>query len=96
MNHNYYIYILTNKKYGILYIGVTSNLERRLQEHHSKIIKGFTSKYNLDKLVYYEHYNDVNESIVREKQLKGWKRDKKIELIDNINSDWKDLSEEVL
>jgi putative endonuclease len=79
----------------VLYIGVTNNLERRLQEHKSKTIKGFTYKYNLDKLVYYEYYNDVTEAILREKQLKGWKRSRKIELIENINSDWEDLGEKI-
>ena len=91
---NYYIYILTNKNNTTLYTGVTNNLERRLQEHKTKIIKGFTSKYNLDKLVYYENCNNVEEAIAREKQIKGYRREKKNELIKIINENWIDLSED--
>ena len=88
---DYYVYILSNKS-RTLYIGVTNNLERRLYEHKNKLIPGFTKKYNLTKLVYYETTNDIGEAIYREKQLKGWLRIKKIMLIEESNPDWDDLS----
>jgi putative endonuclease len=91
MSKNSYIYILTNKKNGILYIGVTADLSKRIWEHKNKITKGFTSKYNLDKLVYCEHYEDVTMAIKREKILKSWKRDWKIKLIEGANPNWDDL-----
>ncbi len=84
---------MTNKS-RTLYTGVTNDLNRRVYEHKNKLIKGFTSKYNITKLVYYEEYNDINDAIRREKQIKGWSRKKKIELIESINPEWKDLSEE--
>jgi putative endonuclease len=84
---------MTNKSKTI-YIGVTNNLVKRVYEHKSKIIKGFTSKYNINKLVYYEVFNDVTNAIAREKQLKGWLRKKKIDLIESINPEWKDLTNE--
>jgi putative endonuclease len=90
---DYYIYILTNKKHGTFYIGITNNLMRRIYEHKNGIIKGFTKKYNLDKLVYFEQTTDINAAIRREKRLKKWNRAWKIELIESINSEWKDLSE---
>ena len=90
---DYYIYILTNKKHGTLYIGITNNLMRRIYEHKNGIIKGFTKKYNLDKLVYFEQTTDINAAIQREKRLKKWNRAWKIELIESINPEWKDLSE---
>lgn len=89
----YYVYIMTNWSNKVLYIGVTNNLERRCYEHKHKIIKGFTDKYNINKLVYFEMTNDIKEAIKRENQLKGWLRKKKIELIEKINPEWKDLSE---
>jgi putative endonuclease len=89
---SYYVYILANKSNSVLYIGVTNNLERRLYEHKNKIIKGFTSKYNLQKLVYFEVFNEASLSIAREKQLKGWLREKKNALISSVNPDWRDLS----
>ena len=88
---NYYVYILTNKS-KTLYIGVTNNLERRVHEHKNKLIEGFTKKYNLDKLVYYEVLNNIEDAIRREKQLKNWHREWKINLIESVNKDWKDLS----
>lgn len=88
----YYIYIMTNKS-KTLYIGVTDNLERRVYEHKNKLIEGFTKKYNITKLVYYEMTNDVLSAIEREKQIKGWLRKKKIALIEAANPEWKDLSE---
>ena len=77
---------------GTLYTGVTNNLERRVYEHKHKLVPGFTSKYNITKLVYYEEGNDVNEALSREKQIKGWLRAKKIALIESLNPEWKDLS----
>lgn len=88
----YYVYILTNKNNTVLYIGMTNNLIRRLYEHKNKIIKGFTARYNIDKLVYYEITNDVEEAIVREKILKKWNRRKKENLINISNPNWEDLS----
>ncbi len=92
--NTYYIYFLTNWNNKVLYIGVTNNLERRIYEHKNKLVDGFTKKYNLNKLVYYEHGNDVEGAIIREKQLKGWTRAKKNTLIESTNSDWKDLSQD--
>ncbi|HLA87600.1 MAG TPA: GIY-YIG nuclease family protein [Anaerolineales bacterium] len=90
MRH-YYVYIMTNKS-KTLYTGVTNNLERRVYEHKHKLVAGFTSKYNITKLVHYEETNDVQEALVREKQIKGWLRSKKIALIEVENPEWKDLS----
>ena len=90
---NFYVYIVTNNS-RTLYIGVTNNLSRRIYEHKSKLIEGFTKKYNIHKLVYFEVFNNPDEAIRREKQLKGWWRKKKIALIKSTNPEWKDLSEE--
>ena len=89
----YYIYILTNKTNSTLYIGVTNDLSRRLYEHKTAQVDGFTKKYNVVKLVYYEIYADINDAILREKQLKHWTRQKKNDLIQIQNSSWDDLSE---
>ncbi|MEA5568118.1 GIY-YIG nuclease family protein [Anabaena sp. UHCC 0399] len=89
--NNYYIYIMTNNS-KTLYTGVTNDLNRRVYEHKQKIIPGFTQKYNITKLVYFEDTSDVNTAIAREKQIKGWLREKKIALIESINPEWKDLS----
>ena len=91
INNQYYIYILANKRNGTLYIGVTSNLIKRLYEHKNNIIEGFTKKYNIHKLVYYETTNDIESAIRREKQLKKWNRKWKINLIENSNPEWIDL-----
>ncbi|MFA5080180.1 MAG: GIY-YIG nuclease family protein [Candidatus Paceibacterota bacterium] len=91
---NYYIYIITNYNNTVLYTGVTNNLKRRIQEHKNKIILGFSSKYNLNKIVYYEQFSDIEDAISREKQIKGGSREKKIILINNMNPEWKDLSAE--
>ena len=80
-NKQYYIYILTNKSNKVIYIGVTNDLERRMFEHRNKLVEGFTKRYNLMKLVYYEVTEDVESAITREKQLKNWHRDWKINLI---------------
>lgn len=89
--HSYYIYILTNKIHTVLYTGVTNDLTRRCYEHKNQLVKGFTEKYNVDKLVYYELFDFVDLAINREKQLKGFSRAKKIALIDKFNPDWFDL-----
>ncbi|MBK6912370.1 MAG: GIY-YIG nuclease family protein [Ignavibacteriales bacterium] len=88
---NYCIYILTNKNNTVLYVGVTNNLTRRIWEHKSKLIEGFTKKYNIDKLVYFESFDNPRDAIKREKQLKAGSRKKKIDLINKINPEWKDL-----
>ena len=85
---------MSNWNNKVLYTGITNNLERRVYEHKNKLLKGFTAKYNVNKLVYFEYTPDVNSAIAREKQVKGWTRQKKNELIQNINPEWKDLSEE--
>ncbi|MEA3249393.1 MAG: GIY-YIG nuclease family protein [Patescibacteria group bacterium] len=87
----YYVYIMTNERNTVLYTGVTNNIERRLYEHKNGLTKGFTSKYNVTKLVYAEEYNDVCEAIEREKQIKAGSRKKKVELIESLNSDWVEL-----
>lgn len=92
----YYIYIMTNKSDNVFYVGVTNNLLRRVYEHKEKMIKGFTEKYNLVKLVYYEIYDDVITAITREKQLKRWHRDWKINLIMAANPELTDLYNELL
>lgn len=91
MTKAYYVYILANTKNGILYIGVTGDLIRRIHEHKSKITGGFTAKYNLNLLVYFETCENAETAITREKQLKSWKRDWKIKLIEKENPDWRDL-----
>ena len=89
-----FIYILSSANKKVLYIGVTSNLAKRIWEHKNKIFEGFTSRYQVDRLVYYETYHSIEEAIVREKQLKKWSRSKKEWLITKMNVDWKDLAEE--
>ncbi len=89
----YYVYIMTNRKNGVLGVGVTDNLERRVYEHKHKMIRGFTSKYNCTRLVYYDSSPDVRAAIATEKQIKGWLRKKKMALIESMNPEWKDLSE---
>lgn len=90
-DYNYYVYINTNKRHTVLYIGVTNNLQRRQYEHRNKLIAGFTKKYNVDKLVYYKYFTDIKSAIIEEKKLKGWTRKKKINLINKSNPDWKEL-----
>ncbi len=91
----YSVYILASKKEGTLYIGVTSDLEKRVWQHKNKIIKGFTEKYNVNKLVYYEQTGNVESALTREKQLKEWQRRWKIRLIEKDNPEWNDLYEEL-
>lgn len=90
-NCNFYIYIMGSKS-GTLYIGVTNSLERRVSEHKHGLIEGFSKKYGCNKLVYLEHVPDIDAAIVREKQLKNWRREKKEALIRKANPTWKDLS----
>ena len=92
----YYIYILTNKYNTTFYIGVTNSISKRLFEHKFGLMEGFTKKYIIKKLVYLEEYNDINQAIAREKQLKGGSRDKKMKLICRMNPDFRDLSEEII
>ena len=91
MYKKYYVYILTNKIHSTLYIGVTSDLERRVHQHRSKLVSGFSKKYNLMKLIYYEEYFSSNEAILREKHLKKWKRKWKERIINEVNPNWDDL-----
>ncbi len=91
----YYIYILASQRNGTLYIGMTNNLRRRVAEHKSELVPGFTHKYHVSMLVYFEEYSDPRDAIAREKQLKWWKRKWKLELIESFNPDWKDLTKEL-
>lgn len=92
----YYVYLLASKRNGTLYLGVTSNLIKRVYEHKNNLVSGFTQKYKIHNLVYYETTDDINSAITREKQLKKWKRTWKIELIEKDNPGWKDLYFELI
>ena len=94
MQLSYYVYILTNATHSTLYIGVTKDIYRRTSEHYEKVVDGFAEKYNINKLIYVEEYNSINDAIQREKQLKGWTRKKKESLINLLNPNWKDLLRE--
>jgi putative endonuclease len=89
---SYYVYLLTNWNNKVMYVGVTNDLERRIYEHKQKLVKGFTEKYNVKKLVYFEVTEDVNAAITREKEIKKWRREKKNNLVNQVNPEWKDLS----
>ena len=91
-----YVYILFNKRNGALYTGVTSNLIKRIYEHKEKIIEGFSKRYEVDKLGYYEEYETIILAIEREKQIKSWSRKKKLELVEKVNPKWMDLYEEIV
>ena len=91
MNLSYYVYLLANRKYGTLYLGITNDLVRRVYEHKAKAVPGFTAKYGVDRLVWFEIHEDPATAISREKELKKWRRDWKISLIERDNSDWLDL-----
>ncbi len=93
---NYYVYIITNKPKGTLYIGLTNNLIRRSYEHQNGLIDGFTKKYNLKRLVYFEVFNLVEDAILREKRLKKWNRQWKIDLIEKANPNWNDLYQQLV
>ena len=95
MNRSFCIYIMTNCHNTTLYTGVTSNLLGRVEQHRSKEIKGFTFKYNIVKLIYYEIFDDPESAVLREKQIKSWSRKKKVELIESMNPGWKDLYSEL-
>jgi putative endonuclease len=95
MEKRFYVYIMANKKYGTLYIGVISNLLKRLWEHKNHVVEGFTDTYNLHKPVYYEIHETAESGIRREKRLKFWQRQWKLELVDKFNPDWDDLYESV-
>jgi len=92
--HQYYIYILASQKNGTLYIGVTNDIKRRVLEHKEKINEGFSSRYNINRLVYFESFQYINDAILREKRLKKWNRQWKINLIEEENKEWNDLSED--
>jgi len=89
----YFVYILASKRNGTLYVGVTNNLVRRLEEHRDKRMKSFTSKYSINKLVFYESFNKIEDAIYNEKCIKKWNRSWKLRLIEEVNPEWKDLSE---
>ncbi len=95
MKRNYYVYIMTNKGNTVLYTGVTNDLQRRVSEHKAKLTGGFTKRYNVSKLVYYEICDDAESAISREKQIKSGSRQKKIQLIESVNALWGDLYEEL-
>jgi putative endonuclease len=91
MEKQFYVYILANDTNTVTYTGVTSDIKRRVYEHKEKFVEGFTKKYNINKLVYYEIFGDVVNAIAREKQIKGGSRNNKIKLIESMNKDWHDL-----
>ena len=90
-DRNYFVYIMTNKWNRVLNIGVTNDLKRRVYEHKNKLLKGFTERYNIDKLVYYEMGENIESAIMREKQIKGGSRNDKIKLVKSMNKGWRDL-----
>jgi putative endonuclease len=96
MTKQFFVYIITNKINTTLYIGITSNLIQRIWQHKNKIVEGFSSKYNLDKLVYYEIYENPEHAIQREKNLKFWKREWKMKLVEGKNLKWKDLYDDLM
>jgi putative endonuclease len=89
--NEYYVYIMSSES-GVLYTGVTNDLARRVFEHKKKMIKGFTSRYKVSQLVYFESTSDISVAIAREKQIKGWRRTRKVQLINSVNPEWRDLS----
>ena len=90
-DRHYYVYVLTNWNSRVIYVGVTNDLERRVFEHKNKLVKGFTEKYNVNKLVYFEETGDVNAALTREKEIKKWRREKKDALVTNSNPQWTEL-----
>jgi len=95
MDHNYYVYITASIS-KVIYIGVTNGLIKRIQQHKEGKIAGFTQRYHVNRLVYYEHYEYVNDAIHREKELKSWHRERKIALIESMNPEWKDLYDDLI
>ncbi len=94
-DHDYWVYILTNKSQSTLYTGVTSQLGVRLAQHKTGEKPGFTTRYHLDRLVWFEHFRDIRDAITCEKRLKGWRRERKIEVIERTNPKWHDLSRDL-
>jgi putative endonuclease len=94
LSKNYGVYLLTNWNNKVIYVGVTNDLERRIYEHKNKLLDGFTKKYNVSRLVYFEETQDINSAIAREKEIKKWRREKKDKLVNEVNPSWRDLSEE--
>jgi len=95
MDHNYFVYILTNKYKNVLYTGVTNDLERRIYEHKNGLLVGFTKKYNCHFLVYYGHFSSIEHANEREKEIKKWRREKKDKLISDFNPEWRFLNDEI-
>lgn len=95
MNKRFFVFVLSNRRRGVLYVGVTSDLTRRLPEHKAKLVPGFTKTYGIVMLVYYEEYSSILEARAREATLKRWRRAWKMDLIDKFNLDWRDLAEEL-
>jgi len=91
----YFVYMLASERNGTLYVGVTGNLPKRLGEHRDALVEGFTKKYGVHKLVWFEEFSDVHEAILREKRIKKWRRTWKLELIEKMNPDWSDLFEQI-
>jgi putative endonuclease len=96
MDNHYFTYILTNRHHSVLYVGVTNDLVRRVHEHRTKIASTFTTRFNVDKLVYFEETSDVQAAIAREKQIKAGSREKKVSLVNAMNPDWRDLFDELI
>ena len=96
VRENFYVYILCSRRDGMLYTGVTNDLIKRVYEHKNKLTEGYTKKYNIDKLVYYEHSSSIEGAIIREKQIKHWKRSYRITLIEKENPEWVDLYDNLL
>ena len=94
-DHNYFIYIITNKNKTVLYIGVTNDLQRRVYEHENSLIPGFSKKYNCNFLLYYEHFQHIDDAINREKEIKKWRREKKTTLINEFNPEWRFLNKKI-
>ena len=94
-NHNYYVYIMASVNY-VIYIGVTNDLIRRVEEHKNEVVDGFSQKYKTKKLVYYEYFNQINDAIRREKELKGWRREKKVKLVGSKNFKWEDIYDDLI
>jgi putative endonuclease len=90
----YYVYILSNQHHTVFYTGFTNDLGRRIEEHKLKVVPGFTSKYNCDKLLYFEKFNNMEEALSRERQIKKYRKDWKVNLVETLNSEWRDLAED--
>ena len=92
----YHVYILANRRYGVLYVGVTNDLTRRISEHRLKLVPGFTGSYGVMHLVYFEEHSSIDQARARERSLKRWRRDWKLELVDEFNPQWRDLADELV